>query len=277
VLHIIPRPPLVVLAIFLLGTSIAAQEPQPPPKANGPRNVREFLGLGPTPDAAAATRGEPLFKDNCGTCHGDNARGAQGPNLLRSPLVLHDEKGEAISAVIKQGRSQAGMPAFPGLTDSQMFDIAEFIHLQVELAANRGTYRQTYGSLRNESTGDPKKGEALFLAHCSGCHSVTGDLAHLGSRYPQAAVMITRIAWPTSTEPKQVVVTLLNGKKIVGTLLRLDDFDVSLRDTSGTYQSWPLSEVNLNLQDRLEGHRALLPKYSDADLHDLTAYLMTLK
>src|SRR5665213_3427652 len=182
----------------LFGPRLAAQEPQTPPKpANSARNVREFLGLGPAPDATAAKLGEPLFKENCATCHGDNARGAQGPNLLRSPLVLHDEKGEAISPVVKQGRPQGGMPPFPSLTSSQIYDIAEFIHLQVELAANRGTYRQTYGGLRNEVTGDARKGEAYFGTHCSRCHSTTGDLAHIGSKYQQAAVMIARIAWPT--------------------------------------------------------------------------------
>src|SRR5581483_3538484 len=51
---------------------------------NGAAGTREFLGLGPAPDAAAAKKGEPLYKQNCATCHGENARGSQGPNLVRS-------------------------------------------------------------------------------------------------------------------------------------------------------------------------------------------------
>jgi hypothetical protein len=169
------------------------------------------------------------------------------------------------------------MPPFPNLTASQMYDIAEFIHLQVELAANRGTYRQTYGSLKNEVTGDPRKGEAYFEAHCTRCHSTAGDLAHIGSKYQQAAMMIARIAWPTSTEPPQATVTSAEGEKTTGTLLKLDDFDVSIRDSNGNYRSWPRDLVKVEVPDKLAGHRDLLPQYSDEDLHNLTAYLMTLK
>lgn len=95
--------------ISCLACSVAAQEPQTNPGAR----TREFLGLGPAPDAAAAKLGEPLYAANCAACHGKEARGAQGPNLLRSPRVLHDEKGEEIRQVIQKGRAEAGMPAFP--------------------------------------------------------------------------------------------------------------------------------------------------------------------
>jgi hypothetical protein len=52
---------------------------------------------------------------------------------------------------------------------------------------------------------------------------------------------------------------------------------VELRDSSGAYKSWPRADVQVEMQDKLAGHRALLPKYSDADLHNLTAYLVTVK
>jgi mono/diheme cytochrome c family protein len=240
-------------------------------------NVREFLGLGPAPDVAAAKLGEALYKDNCATCHGQNARGAQGPSLVRSPLVLHDEKGEAIGPVIKAGRAQGGMPAFPDLKDSQLFEIAEYVHLQVELAANRGSYRDSYGNLRNQLTGDASKGKELFANKCAGCHSLTGDLAKIGTKYPQPSVLLTRIAWPSSTGPKQATVIAENGEKITGTLIKYDDFDVSLRDGAGNYRNWPRNTVTVEIPDKLAGHRALLPQYSDADLHDLTAYLVSLK
>ena len=89
--------------------------------------------------------------------------------------------------------------------------------------------------------------------------------------------MITRIAWPVSSEAPQATVTDAKGEKITGSLVKLDDFDVSLREGNGTYRSWPRDEVTVNVPDQLAGHRALLPKYTDADLHNLTAYLMTLK
>ena len=118
----------VALTVSVMASGLLAQEDGPPPDGRGAQggrggrggrggggrgNTREFLGLGPAPDQAAAKKGEPLYKQNCSTCHGETARGAQGPNLVRSVLVLHDEKGEEIGPVIKNGRPQAGMPAFP--------------------------------------------------------------------------------------------------------------------------------------------------------------------
>src|SRR4051812_33656155 len=120
----------------------------------GRGSTREFLGLGAAPDEAAAKKGEPVYKQNCATCHGESARGAQGPNLGRSVVVLHDEKGEEIGPVIKNGRPQAGMPGFPQLSADDINNVAQYLHLQVELAANRGTYGTTYGGLRNQASGD---------------------------------------------------------------------------------------------------------------------------
>jgi hypothetical protein len=72
-------------------------------------------------------------------------------------------------------------------------------------------------------------------------------------------------------------VTLGSGESIHGTLKRMDDFDVSLYDTSGAYRSWPRREVEVKVEDRLAGHRKLLERYTDADIHNLTAWLVTLK
>jgi len=264
-----------------------AQEPssgmQPAPAAgrgaqgNGGRgnSTREFLGLGPAPDAAAAKLGEPLYKENCAGCHGENARGAQGPNLVRSPLVLHDEKGEGIGAVVKSGRPQEGMPAFTSLSETQIYDIAEYVHLQIELAANRGTYSQTYR--KTEIAGDLQKGNAFFAANCTSCHSATGDLAKIGTKYAQPSSLMGRIAWPSSPQLNQGTVTTASGEKISGRLVTFDDFVVAMRDGDGVYREWPRSQVQVDLPDKLAGHRALLPRYTDADLHNLTRYLGSLK
>ena len=111
-----------------------------PEVSAGQRDMREFLGLGAPPDAAAVKAGEPLYQANCAACHGQNARGGEGPNLVRSAIVLHDTKGEEIGAVVKNGRPQAGMPAFPFLKPTEVYNIAEYLHQQVENAANRGLY-----------------------------------------------------------------------------------------------------------------------------------------
>jgi mono/diheme cytochrome c family protein len=246
-------------------------------RGGGRGNLREFLGLGPAPDEAAAKKGEPLYKQNCGTCHGDTARGAQAPSLVRSVLVLHDEKGEEIGPVIKNGRPQAGMPAFGSLSTDEVFSISQYLHLQVELAANRGTYGATYAGLRSQTSGDAKKGEAYFRAACASCHSPTGDLAKVGQKYAQATVMQGRFLWPATPGPAKAKVTTAAGETVAGTIRSLTDFDVSLLDGAGNYHYWPRAAVKVEIEDKLAGHRALLLKYTDADIHDVTAYLETLK
>ena len=239
----------------------------------GRGGTREFLGLGPPPDAAAAARGEKLYAPNCGFCHGDKARGAEGPNLVRSSVVLHDEKGETIGPVVTRGFPEKGMPAFPALTSEQLYDLSQFLHLQVELVANRGIYKRL-----NVVTGDAKAGEERFRAACASCHSVTGDLAHIGSRYDPDQLQ-SRFIWPGGRGGgrQKVRVTLPTGETVAGTLKKIDDFDISLYDAAGNYRSWARDRVKVTIEDQLAGHRKLLPQYTDADMHNLTAYLVTLK
>jgi cytochrome c oxidase cbb3-type subunit 3 len=273
-----------VLLAFMIGSAVAQEPPIGPPGGGrggrggrGGGALREFLGLGTAPDAAAAKLGDPVYKENCGTCHGESGRGSQGPNLVRSTVVLHDEKGEEIGPIITNGRPQAGMPAFPGLKPEDIYNISQYLHLQVELAANRGLYGETYSNLRSQTTGDAKKGQAFFQGNCLSCHAVTGEFARVGTRYPQAAAMQSRFLWPAARGARQATVTTPDGHTFTGTAIKLDDFDVSLRMANGDFHEWPMEKVKVKVDDNLGGHRALLPKYSDADIHNLTAYLVTLK
>lgn len=242
----------------------------------GRGGTREFLGLGAAPDAAASARGEKLYGPTCGFCHGDKARGASGPNLVRSVAVLDDEKGELISPVISQGRPDKGMPAFPNFTKDQLNDIAQYLHMQVELVANRGLYKRL-----NVVTGDAKAGEAYFngAGGCKNCHSPTGDLAKISTRYQPEALQ-TRFIWPGGRgggNSQKATVTLPSGESVTGTVRRLDDFDISMYDSKGIYHSWSRDTVKVQLEDKLVAHRELLDKYTDKNMHDLTAYLVTLK
>ncbi len=277
----------IALAAGIAAPLLCAQEDLPPAgRGGGPSggrggrggrggSTREFLGLGPAPDEAAAKKGEPLYQQNCATCHGPNARGAQGPNLVRSVVVLHDEKGEEIGPVVKNGRT--GMPGFSALSPEDLYNISQYLHLQVELAANRGTYGSTYSALRSQTTGDASKGEAFFNVSCKSCHSATGDLAKIGAKYQQASALQSRFLWPSTPGPETATVTTRSGEKITGTIRRLTDFDVSLTDAKGEFHAWPRDRVTVQIEDKLAGHRALLPKYTDVDIHNLTAYLVTLK
>jgi cytochrome c oxidase cbb3-type subunit 3 len=274
----LPRFCVYSLLLAAAGLPLMAQDDIPPAGRGGGRgNTRDFLGLGPAPDAAAAGRGEKLFAPNCAFCHGEKARGAAGPNLVRSALVLHDEKGELIGPAVAKGFPDKGMPAFPNFAEGQLLDIAQYLHLQVELVANRGIYKRL-----NVVTGDAKAGEAYFNGRggCNACHSVTGDLAHIGGKY-QPEQLQTRFVWPGGgrggTRGQKVTVKLPSGESISGTLKTQDDINVSIYDEAGNYHSWPRDGVKIEMEDRLAAHRQLLEKYTDADMHNITAYLASLK
>lgn len=258
----------VVAAILSLPLFAQTQEHKP----SREERTREFLGLPPPPDAAAAARGAKIFAQNCAFCHGPKATGAEGPNLIRSSVVLHDNKGELIGPVVLKGRPDKGMPAFPSMSSEQVYDIAEFLHERVYEAANRGGYK-----ILNVVTGDPKAGEAFFNAHCTKCHSATGDLAHIASKYQPAELQALFLYPDKSAPPVELTVTLPNGQVITGTLKRQDDFNISMVDNTGEFHSWPADSVKYEIKDPLAGHRELLATYTDADMHNVLAYLVTLK
>ncbi len=254
----------------ILSLQLLAQTPEP--KQSRVERGREFLGLPPPPDPAAAERGSKIFAQNCAFCHGAKATGAEGPNLIRSTVVLHDEKGELIGPVLLNGRPDKGMPAFPSLTPAQIFDVAEFLHARVQDAANRSSYK-----LLNVVTGDPKAGEAFFNAHCTSCHSATGDLAHIAGKYEPADLQAVFLYPDKVAPPDTVTVRLPDGQTLTGTLKRQDDFNISIIDKSGMFHSWPVNSVKFEINDPLAGHRQLLALYTDADMHNILAYLVTLK
>jgi cytochrome c oxidase cbb3-type subunit III len=267
-----------VILLFLLpaATPSSAQEQQEQEDARGIR-TREFLGLGRMPDAKMAAEGGKIFGATCGFCHGTDARGGSAPDLLRSPVVLDDNQGELIGQTVHEGRPTKGMPAFPSLTSEQLRDIAEYLHLQVELAANRGTYKAL-----NVVTGDAKAGEVYFngTGKCNTCHSATGDLAHIGSKMKPPDLQQTFL-YPGARQQKpatRVTVTLADGTSVNGTLKHLDDFYVSFYDAQNSYHSVSLDKgVKVRVEDKLLYHRQMLDKYTNQQMHDLTAYLVTLK
>ncbi len=260
----------------------AAGDARPAQRGRGADGTREFLGLGPAPDAAAAERGSTTFAKSCSFCHGAKATGGDtGPDLVRSSLVLHDEKGELVGPVVRNGRPNRGMPAFASFTDAELYDVSQFLHMRVELAANRGTYK-----LMNVVTGDAKAGASWFqgAGGCTQCHSVTGDLAHIGSKLSPPDLQQTML-YPASRRSGsgeeaalRGTVTSPSGEHKNVTIKRLDDFSVSYYDESGEFHSLPLDAgVKVVVEDRLAAHRALLDKYTDSDMHNVTAYLASLK
>jgi hypothetical protein len=64
---------------------------------------------------------------------------------------------------------------------------------------------------------------------------------------------------------------------MTGTLAYRDEFTVGLRDADGWYHSWPVSEVKYVVDAPADAHVELLAKYTDDDIHNLMAYLQTLR
>jgi cytochrome c oxidase cbb3-type subunit III len=257
--------------LFFLSVLVVLSEQRP--KGEQIERGREFLGLAPPPDAAAAARGEKTYAQTCAFCHGAKANGAEGPNLVRSTVVLHDEKGELIGAVVKNGRPDRGMPAFPSFTAEQIHDIAQFLHSRVEAAANRYAYK-----VGNVITGDSKAGEKFFqtAGRCGDCHSTSGDLAHVAARYEPSDLQ-AEFLYPSSSPQVEVTVKSRSGQTTTGKLKRIDDFNISLWDGEGVYRSWPRDEVTVSIKDPLAAHRELLDRYTNEDMHNVLAYLETLK
>lgn len=295
-MHVLKRSALPLLLLVAAFKYSTAQEPAVAGSDLGSATAKA-LELSKQ-DPAAVDRGGKLYATNCAGCHGAAARGGVlAPDLLRSLLVLDDEKGILIAPVLRDGRPDAGMPK-PNLTEPQISDIVAWLHLQTYAAGHRTTY-----AFHDVLTGNAKKGEAYFGATCSSCHSATGDLKGIGSRYDALALQghwllprggrggggggrgaggrgAGRGAAPVATRSSiTVTVTLPNGQKISGILDRVDDFSVSLHDSAGEYHSFTREGAvpAVEIHDPLKAHTDLLAKYTDADIHNITAYLVTLK
>jgi mono/diheme cytochrome c family protein len=242
-------------------------------------------------DPASVERGGKLFASNCAGCHGIAARGGAGaPDLVRSILVLDDEKGILIAPVVRNGRPDLGMPKST-LPDTSIADIVSWLHVQTWSAGHRANYE-----FKDVLTGDARQGEAYFNKRCATCHSATGDLKGIGSRYDAFSLQARwlqprggrrgngRGASRASTgegDRSAIRVTVVppNGQPVTGILIQIDDFSVSLRDSAGEYQSFLRDgeTPRVEVRDPLRPHNELLRTYQDADIHNVTAYLATLK
>ncbi len=264
-----------LLVIFLasLAPLLAQTTAQAPATGRGPQRS-PFLISRPVPDQASIDRGKALYVPNCGFCHGSNATGAEGPDLVRSFVALRDEGGNEIGPVIRTGRP--GMPAFPHLTDPQIRDIAAFLRNRQQDAIDRSNYK-----LKTINTGNIAKGKTYFAANCAGCHSADKDLKGVASKY-EDAVLIGRIVYPggrgLSPAGRPTATVTANGKSVTGRIDYLDDFEVAIRDASGEYQAFQRGPaVKVEVNDPLAGHIKLMKAFNDTDLHDVLAYLVTMK
>lgn len=272
-------------AVALLAAAASCLWAQEPP-ASTSNNTAAAIAASKQ-DPAAVERGRKVFATYCAGCHGVAAKGGPGaPDLVRSLLVLDDEKGILIAPVIREGRPDKGMPKL-NLTEPQIADVVAWLHVQTYAAGHRTTYE-----FKDVLTGNAEQGKAYFngAGGCSSCHSVTGDLAGIAAKMDPISLQSRwlqprptgRRGASSSHSPRAtptVTVTLPSGETFTGTIDHIDDFTVSLRDSNNQFHSFTRNgdTPKVEVHDPLQAHTDMLRKYTDADIHNVTAYLATLK
>jgi len=226
--------------------------------------------------SALSESGGSLFQQNCAFCHGRQADGGEtGPDLTHSKLVAEDAGGDKIGEVVRNGRPEKKMPRF-NFSEQEMDGLVAFIHTQAAKAAAMKGHRRGV-DVTDLQTGDVAAGKRYFngIGKCISCHAPNGDLSGIASRYT-GLELERRMLYPEDAKSK-VTVTLPSGEKVTGTLAYLDEFTVAMRDASGTYRSWSLQNVKYSVDSPVNAHVDLFGKYTDADIHNLMAYLQTLR
>jgi cytochrome c oxidase cbb3-type subunit 3 len=278
----------VLIAAAVLASSVAAQAP---PAGRG----RGSGGFVPgqqraAGDPAQIARGKTLYGISCTSCHGTDLRGGDlgGPNLLRSQVALSDQDGELILPIIQGSRKEGGMPAIP-MSPQDGKAVAAYIRSVLETIGRQGMPPSVGLLPPSVVVGDASAGKAYFAAKCSGCHSITRDLEGIAKRIPDPKTL--QNTWVAgggrgrrgpaadARSIATVTVTLPSGESIEGQLVRIDDFLVSLRLADGTPRTFRRDDdvPKVEVHDPMKTHRDLLAVYTDKDMHDVTAYLVTLK
>jgi len=272
------------MAPCVLAIAAAAQTPATAPQAppaRGGRGGGGFANAFPQhekADQATIDRGKALYGVQCNFCHGSDARGGEGgPNLLHSDLVLNDKNGELIAQVVQNGRGD--MPRL-NLTNEQISYIAAYIH-----SFRVSGYDVSRMRAPSIVVGDATAGEKAFQAKCASCHSATGDLKGIAAKFSDPKQLQNAFLMPGGGRggrggpPVTATVTMPNGQKLEGRLVRIDDFTVTLADSDGLQHTIRRDgeTPKVELHDPLAPHRDLLPAYTDTEIHDITAYLVTLK
>jgi cytochrome c oxidase cbb3-type subunit 3 len=280
----------------------AAQPPAMPPQGRGETPgapPAQGRGRGPNfpqqqrppGDPAVIARGKALYGVGCTACHGVDLRGGDqgGPNLLRSQIVLTDDKGEKILPVVRGGRQgPAGVMPASNLPESDILAIAEYIHSVMGRAGNQGRppERETPWEL-NVIVGDASAGHVYFARACSRCHSPSGDLQGIATRVPDGRALqnlwisggVSGRGGGRGGAERRVTVTVAGSPPVTGRLVRIDDFIVTLIQDDGVRRTFARSGgvPKVEIDDPLLPHRRLVLELTERDMHNLTAYLATLK
>jgi cytochrome c oxidase cbb3-type subunit 3 len=235
---------------------------------------------GPLPEhikftAAQIEGGSTTFLQNCAFCHGKDAGGGEtGPDLTRSKIVTGDKGGEGIGPVIRNGRQEKGMPRF-NLADTDILNLVAFIHNQQDAAMSQtGTRKGVDES--DLKTGNMEAGKRYFegAGGCTKCHSAT-SLAGVATRFT-GLQLERQMLYPSNVKNKVTVKTRA-GQTFSGLLEYEDEFTIGMKDETGTYRSWPVKAITFHVDRPADAHVDAMSKYTDDDVHNVLAYIQTLK
>ncbi len=248
----------------------------------------------PPGDKVSVDRGKKAYDTNCRYCHGEDARGGDngGTNIIRSDYLMKDRDGEVLRTFLlnKTGTAHSGIREGTLKFDFSKAQASEIASYVTDIAAYVHEFKinsRDPGRMRPPTivVGDPKAGETFFNTHCAACHSPTGDLKGIATRIPDPRALQQKWLMPRITGGRggsliPATVTLPVGEKVDGFLGRLDDFIVTLTDANGkALISFTRDHdvPNVEVHDPMAPHRQLLTVYTDKDIHDVTAWMVTLK
>jgi cytochrome c oxidase cbb3-type subunit 3 len=270
---------------WILGMFVAVAEGQQTDRSRSQRlypALQRELG-----DPELVARGQVLYGINCRACHGIDLRGGDlgGPNLLRSQLVLRDQAGELLGPVIRDGQVGAGGSVMPAqsLADDEIQAVTAYVHDVLGTASRQGGPPLGEEVELDILVGDAGAGRTYFIDKCESCHSPTGDLEGFATRVSELQELqntwVRGGARAADAPAVTVTVTMRSGEQVQGFLERINDFLVVLTDADGRHRSFSRrgATPGVELDDPMAVHRAMLPLYSDTDIHNVTAYLATLK
>ena len=315
--HLLAATGLIASMLVVAQADSQAPVPQPPPaqppagtppqptqppagrgQGRGPRPESFPAHQRPPGDPVVIARGKTLYEATCAFCHGKDLRGGEngGPNLLRSEVTLTDKAGEQIAPIVRGARAEKGMPPIE-MSDADIVAVAEYIHSMLALSPRQGMPPPGEEPVvLNILVGDAAAGAQYFAEKCSACHSATGDMSGIATRIADPKTL--QNVWvsggaapggrgrgagpaPGGPNPRAIVATIVSpsGERAEGRLLRIDDFYVAIAQEDGTVRSFTRrgDVPKVELKDPLEGHRKLLAELTDKNMHDVTAYLATLK
>jgi mono/diheme cytochrome c family protein len=285
---------------------LAAQQPsaQPAPTPAAPQAPAARPPVSrPVVDMAAHDRGRALWAANCVECHGAQARGSDtGPNIIRTETLNYDrfaaQPGSVLGPFLKKGHPTSSRKPSASFTDAEIADLANFLRQRIN-DTMRGSPIFTVGDI---VVGNPRSGEAYFngAGGCATCHTGERSLAGIATRIPAPVDLQQRMLFPNSggrarggrgrgaaaggaaAAPDRNAVTVSiaspNAPEIAGVLVEESDFYVTLRDADGTIRTVRRAPgTRVTRTNPLQAHVDLLDRITDAQIHDLVAYLETLK